>query len=578
MAFENLHGYKMKNGNTGLFNYDGEICFSLLDVEVERGGYSGGNGSKMTQDTGNPGPRARTVRGIMMKKGEYLINAYNGYLNGTSIRIGVVFQSLSGERSELTDSGWQVFPYKFVAPYDGIAKISFSLGNNASFDDETLDIMRAHIIGNVQFYKRAYNEYGRYKYQFLPDEVSLNKEGYTIFDPALFTAGAMQNGVLNPLVPERVATPEIMQFDYPLQIVADDGYRFGVHIFTDAGVFDYDPGWLTAYTLPANKKFKIVVSKVDETGIGVYCGLEWVLSNHIKYRTKLGYDVAQLERGETYNHTNNTAAVPVERQKYNVSQMSVTSTPDSEIGGVSSNQGFAICNGVIFQLYSNDKVELIDLETGTSIAVLNITSAHGDIIDFSNEYYADGDEFPLAYITADTTPAKVYVNRITRTGTELVKTYIFPADKTGYYAGHTLDPVNKIIYQVGYTENSYYQDPNGTNYLIVSVWDLKDVTDNGDNTFTPAFIKSFNIPFYTTLQGQAFFNGLIVAVSSHWSNAETKVLFIDPGKEAITTLLDDFPTAIKNSECEGIAFVPDGNKYYSVIKPNNTTYWRVDFS
>lgn len=723
MAFEIANGYKLKNGNTGLLDYSAEVCFSLLDVEFERGGYDGVNGSKLITDTGNPGPRARVVHGIMMKKGEYLINNYTGYINSQSVRIGVVFQDFSGERSSISDTGWQAAPYKFVAPSDGVAKVTLSLGGNESFDDATLATMRAAVVGNVKYYNKIFDEYGRYKYGDIPDEIERNKNGYTVFDYSRFDGAGLSGGNVINAHMYRVATPEIMQFDFPIELKADSGYRFGIHAFNDDNTFYKDSGWQTSLFVPAGLKFKTVIAKDAETenSTDCYTGIEWVLSDHVKFRTVVGRnalaqshemtteektalfeygytyysnngttvfksvgatasstpkklhlpkgtilsvdygykfkfygfepgsdvftvggndwsythlnssmpyggvilpktaeyllcvddndasglpvaDIVQHlhiiipnsaewvreiesrtsaienELSETYTYTNNTPALNTKRQKYNVEQMSVESTPVSSITDVSSNQGMTICNGVIFQLYSNDKIELIDLETGSSIGVLDITSDHGDTIDFSNEYYAEGDEFPLAYITADTTPAKVYVNRITRTGTTLVKTYTFPADKTGYYAGHTLDPVNKILYQIGYTENSYYQDPNGTNYLIVSVWDLKTVTDNGNNVYTPAFVRSFKLPFYTTLQGQAFFDGQIVAVSSHWSNAETKVLFIDPGKEAITTVLDDFPTAIKNAECEGIAFVPDGNKYYSVIKPNNTHYYRIDFS
>lgn len=550
---------------TGYLNDDKLLSFSLSELETERGGWANG-----VKDNSLPTLRIRTAKPLRVKAGTQIVNT------GTSLWYGVQCVSSNGVN---TDSGWISDQNAvYTAPADGALLISLRKSDGAISDDEMAEAFsNIHVI--VQDDDILYNvEKTEFTNAYTENDVLLNSTGKTTFETSLFSMGGLSSGTFNGMMRYRVATPDIIQFDYPLHIVADDGYKFGVHLFTDAGAFESDLGWQTSFTVPANKKFKIVIANSVETYAQVYQGVEWALVQHVKFNTKLGYDVEQLKENPSYSYTNNTPALNTKRQKYNVEQMSVQSTPAGDIIPNSSNQGMTIYNGVIFQLYSNDKVELIDLDTGASIAILDITSDHGDTIDFSNEYYEEGDEFPLAYITADTTPAKVYVNRITREGTTLVKTYVFPADKTGYYAGHSLDPANMVLYQVGYTENSYYQDPNGTNYLIVSVWDLKNVTDNGNDTYTTAFMRSFKLPFYTTLQGQAFFNGLIVVVSSHWENAETKVLFIDPGKEAITTLLDNFPSSVKNVECEGIAFVPDGDKYYSVIKTNNTHYYRIDFS
>lgn len=568
MAFEIANGYKLKNGNTGLLTNEGLIGYTLLDVEFERGSYEAA-GQKGLTNTGANSPRARVVHGIIMNKGDYIANTGTG---GYS----VIYSDLNGET--FTDSGWLLNSGdKFTAPYDGVARVTLRRVDSAAFDDTELDIMRGSMVVKTQYSRALFNKYGRYLYNEMPANLELNAKGYEVLDYNLFdAAGILNDGSINMYAFFQVATKDIIYYDVPLELVADSGYEFDIFYYDNNDTLTTYSGWITSVTIPANQKFKMTIRESPIVATKRFTGVEWLLVNHVKYKT-VPMRLIDAEISKNYAYSAAGVALPTSKTVYNMELLPVTSTPVVDVQGVSSYQGFTINNGVIFQLFSDNKVELIDYTTGEQIAMLDITSDHGDTIDFSNEYYQDGDEFPLAYITAETTPAKVYVNRITRTGTTLVKTYTFPADKTGYYAGHSLDPVNKILYQIGYTENSYYQDPNGTNYLIVSVWDLKTVTDNGNNVYTPAFVRSFKLPFYTTLQGQAFFNGLLFVVSSHWSNPDTIIIVIDPSSDTICNVMTEFNSVIKTEETEGLAFVENGNKYDMILKPNEPRYYKVVF-
>ena len=285
--------------------------------------------------------------------------------------------------------------------------------------------------------------------------------------------------------------------------------------------------------------------------------------------------------GKGYDHFIDGYYVNTKRQSFDIQQTGIIppSVTDITIKTVTSYQGFAYCNGVIFQLYSNDVVVLIDATTGQKIAELEIKSDHGDTIDFSDEYYSPLDEFPLAYVSSDTTPAKVYVVRISREQTELIRTYLFDdVTKIGYYAGHTLDSKNNILYQIGYTNNSYLVD-DGTNKMIVSKWDLSETVDNGDGTLTPKFISAITVPFIKTAQGQAWFDDKIWVVSSTFDGHDTQIYIISPAT-GISAIISDLPDTIKNPEVEGIAFVPTGNVYAAFLKTNanNVGYFKMVFS
>jgi hypothetical protein len=134
-----------------------------------------------------------------------------------------------------------------------------------------------------------------------------------------------------------------------------------------------------------------------------------------------------------------------------------------------------------------------------------------------------------------------------------------------------VDALNKIIYTIGYTENSYSTD-SGSNRMIFGKWDLSDMTNNGDNTYTPAFVESFTTPFIKTLQGPCYYNGLLYVVSSHYENTDTKIYVIDPARKEIRNVLTDFPSGIKTRESEGIFFAKINGIDYGIVKAGGSEY------
>ena len=154
------------------------------------------------------------------------------------------------------------------------------------------------------------------------------------------------------------------------------------------------------------------------------------------------------------------------------------------------------------------------------------------------------------YVTADTNPAKVYINRVTTTSSQLIKTLTFPLEKTGYYAGASIDFENHILYMLGYSEQNYQTDDGGNNKTVISKWDLSNLTDNGDNTFTPEFISSYERPFIYVMQGQQFHDGMIW-VASGGTNVRGYVYALDPSDGSLLYTIDTNTT----TELEGIAFI-----------------------
>jgi len=237
-------------------------------------------------------------------------------------------------------------------------------------------------------------------------------------------------------------------------------------------------------------------------------------------------------------------------------------------------QGFDIYDGTIFQFRANSSnvnniMATIDVSTGTVTNNITANSDHGDSASFSREKYDPADDFPMIYVTADTNPAIVYLNRVTKTTSTLVKKYKFPLEKTGYYAAAAIDEENGVIYMVGYSEQNYQTDDGGNNKTVVSLWDLNDLTDNGDGTFTPAFISSYQRAFIYVMQGQQFHDGMLW-IASGYSSAHGYIYALDPADGTLLYTVDTNTTV----ELEGLAWISQNEMVYGLA---GGTYKKVTF-
>ena len=243
--------------------------------------------------------------------------------------------------------------------------------------------------------------------------------------------------------------------------------------------------------------------------------------------------------------------------------------------------GFDVYDGVIAQIMANDKLYLFDLSDGSAIkTAMTITADHGDSASFSKERYQESDTFPLLYVTSDTNPAKVYINRITLNAATLIKTLSFPTDKAGYYAAAAYDEHHKIMYMVGYLEQNYQTDDGGNNKTVVSKWDMTSMTQNQDGTYTPEYISRYFCNFIYVMQGLQFFDGYIWIASGYNNGGSQYVYAMNPADGTIeyTITLDD------TIEIEGLAWVYDEseNKYWMLVGQQNgasgINYSRIDFA
>ncbi len=343
--------------------------------------------------------------------------------------------------------------------------------------------------------------------------------------------------------------------------------RYGINYFRDddPSTFYYDTGWQTTQhtIIEPNSIFIIVLSYTD------YATPDLNLLSAINIEYYEPEDEA-LTYGKHYN------GEKIQTKVYGYNNDLLYSMAQS-VEGI--NQALAIYNNIIFQPMSNHIMKLYDFTNGEFITSYEANMGHADNIEFSNTKYSEYDEFPLLYITTDYNPASIYVARVTRNSYETIRELRFPMT-AGYYASQCCDFNNNIIYLVGYSNDNYTSDLDGANKMIVSAWDLSNLTLNEDGyTYCPAFIKSFTVPFITTCQGQRYFDNKIFIISSKTTYPNnTKIYVIDPFKEIVTNVLDDFSGLITDNEFEGIEFVKDdNNQYYMVLSSVNRSVWKITF-
>lgn len=354
---------------------------------------------------------------------------------------------------------------------------------------------------------------------------------------------------------------------YPLRLSIKSGFKFGIVKWnsenTGLDSFVSDSGWLrNDYIVPANTYFTLILSLENDGNLSGYDLSEVI---HIDCYTDYSYvdnKVTELiDRVGAYNYKGQNLDMNL-KHGINVETM-LTFNPSQ-----TSSQGFDIYNDYIVQLYANNGLEILNKNTGSSISYISINFDHGDTCQFSNKKYNDSDIFPLLYVVSDTTPAKVYVIRIsTTTEAEIVKTYTL-GNETGYYSGQCFDFENNICYSFGYKNNDFQTDANDNKTLFNKYIMNEDSFE---------LVESYELPFIYVIQGQKFQNGLCYLISSYDHNVQTTKIYVyDPIYREFKAIFEEFPNSILNSECEDIAFI-EGSTKYEMILGNRSNYYKISF-
>ena len=380
-----------------------------------------------------------------------------------------------------------------------------------------------------------------------------------------FVRGSYYDGVYTSNT-YRVSSEQICYASMSFVLSIASGFRYEVQYFDSNSNYLSKTGWLTSnIQINAGQYFVIMISDTSHDSSAYIADIPEFI-NALSF-----FPIVDTNAVSEYYYYGE----PIETRKHNISISTFGLTRVSPADESLVMQGAAIFNGKFFQGYKDNYIQVYDIATNNLDASFNIKGDHCGSLAFSNEYYDDADNYPLLYISAVMSyPAKVYVNRVESNSGTLVRTLKFTND-AGYYCETAIDNDKNILYLIGYSQQSYRSATN--NRTIITAWDLNTLVDNGDDTYTPALIKKFTLPFIYCIQDVDFFNNKLFCLSSFlYTEVPSKIVVIDPNAEVVTNNITALNANITNTEDECIAFIDDGG-VYDLIVGNHSNYFRISF-
>lgn len=240
---------------------------------------------------------------------------------------------------------------------------------------------------------------------------------------------------------------------------------------------------------------------------------------------------------------------------------------NSFISSHGGTQAFTISDDTVFWFTSasngSGNVCAMDFSTGeTIIQSTNIVAGHANSA-FFGERYADSDDYPLLYVGCASATPYIYVNRITACDSEefassLIKTLTFPEPYNYRFdACFEQDNLDVLI-----TSTYAYEQDEYAGFNVVW-WDMTNLTDNGNGTYSPAYIKSIvteNV--YVSSRSSDGQQGVRQSMREHdglvWITTGYNQVsgYIYAFDEATGELMHTINLETK-TEVEGIEFLPD---------------------
>lgn len=381
----------------------------------------------------------------------------------------------------------------------------------------------------------------------------VTKEDLYYFTPETIVEGIIVNGDVTSSDENMFCLNYITAVPVDVTLLITFGWRLHLFYYINGEQTSPTTGWYIydTYTIPANTPFSFYFQKTDGSSAN--------LSEAQKAVSISGYSVADYVHNQIepvyYYHGEK---IPINKNqitanfKYNISFESLPS------GGL---QACDLYNGVLCVCRGDNILMLYDYADGSQIANTNAPVGHGNAFQFGTKKYDVSDEFPMAYAspffdTEEDSFSIVNKIRVTRSGGTLLARYKMPVSDAGYYGAGCINDEDSILYVVGYKVKDYV---TGTgNALIISAWDLTQLTTNQDSSYTPAKIKSFELPFRMMMQGVKYINERIIACHAPYDGNivfHSNIFVIDVIKQTVSSEFEKLPITINSAELEDSFFV-----------------------
>lgn len=255
---------------------------------------------------------------------------------------------------------------------------------------------------------------------------------------------------------------------------------------------------------------------------------------------------------------------------------------------ISFAQGFDIYDGKVFWVRKsgnntvNNAMYIFTLDgnyaLGEETPYITAYGGHGNNVTFSTEFYAEGDTVPLVLMSTAYSDSPAYLNRITNDYTaEIVRMYKMPLIEDVINGG--FDICYGETADICYTASVFgsNDDPQLGTHIGLAKWDMTDLTENEDGTFTPMLISSSRAEWHSWKQSIKYHDGLLWLASAPISGAKAYVYAFDPNTGQTVHAINTG----SGSEIEGAVWYPDENAvggYALYVGFQRMVMWKFTFN
>ena len=238
-------------------------------------------------------------------------------------------------------------------------------------------------------------------------------------------------------------------------------------------------------------------------------------------------------------------------------------------------QGFAIHNGIVFQLYDGGRCSTYKLDTGEKLGQFHLgsfyTHNHCGNGNFGWVYPEGNTEFPALYVSGDLTTKACYVENVTATSAELIQMIYFDITPSTYTGGQVIldRERNRIVYMQREKKNI----SDHTNVYRMFEFPIPALDAGKEIRYTNAdmLCEPYVLPFYPGIYQGACIYGDTILQTHGYSKGETEY-GAKVGMVCYDTVTHDFTrafdlTGMINVEPQG-AFVYDGRLYMNFVNGN----------
>lgn len=404
-------------------------------------------------------------------------------------------------------------------------------------------------------------------------------KGYESYTISSWEKGNINTVGENTSMNSRLRTVNKSNFEIgkKLKIEIAEGYKVGMYWYDSEGIFKDYFVWYTedVEVVAKHPEFRVLIANDSiETATNDFLNYvkffeEVTLDEIKKARVDINGNVFNtlderlnsIESGITYSNVYFGEKLDFKKYKFDYEEIfEMLGTDNPNLNSPSSSQSICIYKNYIFQFFNGNQAKVYNISNKSYIGTIEIKSEHGNTSQFSNEFYATSDEFPLLYVSSLTTPCEIYINRVTTTTSTLIKTLVFP-QSAGYSANTCIDFDNNIIYVIGYSRSDYYTPAT----TIWSKFDMSELTLNENGTYSPKLIETVETPFWGIMQDMKCFRGDVYLLSNNgFKNKDKACIFrIDTASRAIRT---EIPMLFKYyGECEGIEFIEEDSQFHLMV-------------